>query len=74
MLTPARTAAAVTPSNSTANYFAFLRIGVAGDIKVDTIGGSVGVTIAVLAGEYLPLSVTKVYATGTTATGIIGFS
>lgn len=73
MMIPARKAAVVTPSDSAANVFSFLRIGGAGNIKVDTIGGAT-VTIPVLAGEYLPLAVTKVYATGTTATNIVGFN
>jgi len=43
---------------------------VAGNIKVDTLGGQSAVTIAIAAGVPLPLRVTKIYNSGTTATGV----
>jgi hypothetical protein len=49
-----------------------LYIGVAGDVTVDMVGGQVGVLFkAALAGHYLDVRVTRVYATGTTATNIV---
>lgn len=65
-------AANVTPSDTvglTPPAWA-LAIGVAGNVKVDT-PAQTGVTIAVPAAFVLPLIVLKVYATGTTATGIV---
>jgi hypothetical protein len=68
---PCRHAAAVTPSDSAAltTIPKRLLIGVAGDIKVDTLGGESAVVLKVPAG-YLDLRVTKVYSTSTTATNI----
>jgi hypothetical protein len=65
-------AAAVTPSD-TANLAPMawaLFIGTGGTLKVDTVGGQVGVTLTVPAGLF-PVMVTRVYATGTAATGIV---
>ena len=66
-----RNARAVTPSDSvglglTSNA---ITIGVAGTIKVDMAGGASGITLTLPAGLF-EISVTKVYSTGTTATGI----
>jgi hypothetical protein len=57
------TAAALTSAQA-------LVAGAAGNVKVDTQGGSTGVVIAVAAGVPIPLRVVKIYKTGTTATGI----
>lgn len=65
-------AAVVAPSD-TANLSPIawaLYIGTGGTLKVDTLGGQIGVALTVPAGLF-PLMVTKVYATGTAATGII---
>lgn len=44
-------------------------VGVAGDVKVDTVGGD---TVTFKAGQgFLPVQVTKVYQTGTTATDML---
>lgn len=68
-----RDAFAITPSDSAANIATYLRVGaVGGALKVTTLGGN-DIVLTVLANEYIPLSVTKVWATGTVATGIIGF-
>ena len=75
-ITPALNAKSVTPSNtvnltSTAKA---LRVGAAGAISVEMVGdGDTAHTLviaAALAGEILPLQVTRVNATGTTATNI----
>ncbi|MDE2096295.1 MAG: hypothetical protein KGL39_03550 [Patescibacteria group bacterium] len=67
-------AATVTPSDS-ANLpteACALFVGTGGNVKVDTVGGQTGVTIAVANNAVVPLHVKKVYATGTTASGISG--
>jgi hypothetical protein len=73
---PANDAAPVTPSDVTdlAYVSRAILISVAGNIKVDTRGtdkypGQTGVVIAVPAGV-IPLRVSRIYATSTTATGI----
>lgn len=68
---PARNAAAVTPSDESdlAVDSRALIVGVAGDVKVTMMGGDV-VTLPLLAGVIYPLQVRQVHATGTTATGI----
>lgn len=68
---PAQFAAAVTPDNDNdlATAARALLIGVAGDVKVTTTGGST-VTMTVPAG-ILPVSVVRVFATGTDATDIV---
>lgn len=74
-------AVAVVPSDSTdlptSAYGLF--VGGAGDIKVTMIGGSTVdgkvVTFAgVSAGQFLPINVVRVWATGTTATLILALS
>jgi hypothetical protein len=48
-----------------------LFIGGAGNVKVDTVGGSTVTFNGLTAGSVLSVQVTRVYATGTTATDII---
>lgn len=69
---PAKHAAAITPhdTNDLTNFPRALVIGTGGTLKVDTVGGET-VTLSVVS-SILPLMVTRVYATGTTATDIIG--
>jgi hypothetical protein len=73
-------AAAVTPSNTvdipsitggTSNNGCVLYVGGAGNLRVDTIGGDDVTFTDVLAGSFIPVQVTRVYATGTTATSIV---
>jgi hypothetical protein len=73
-------AAAVTPSNTvdipsvsggTSNNGCVLYVGGAGNLRVDTIGGDDVTFTGVLAGSFIPVQVTRVYATGTTATSIV---
>ena len=67
---PARDAVAVTPNDGAdLAYVSLLSIGVAGNVKVTTLGGS-DVVIAMPAGVY-PLWVKRVWSTSTTATGIV---
>jgi hypothetical protein len=73
-------AAAVTPSNTvdipsitggTSNNGCVLYVGGAGNLTVDTVGGDTITFTGVLAGSFIPVQVTRVYATGTTATSIV---
>jgi hypothetical protein len=67
-------AVAVTPSDSTplASPARALFIGGAGTLTVDTAGGETSVLFsAVPAGATITLQVTKVHATGTSATGVV---
>jgi len=73
-------AAAVTPSNTvdipsvsggTSNNGCVLYVGGAGDLKVDTVGGDAVTFVAVPAGSFIPVQVTRVYSTGTNATSIV---
>jgi hypothetical protein len=61
----------VTPSDSAGLNFPSraISIGAAGAVAVDMYGGQKNVTITLSAGMF-ELAVTKVYSTGTTATGI----
>lgn len=72
---PAVHAALVTPSDATdlVNITRYIAISAAGTIKVTTMGGET-VTIpsgAFAAGQLIPLRVSRIWATGTTATGIV---
>ena len=48
-----------------------LYVGVAGDVKVKTAAGNDVVFTGVPAGSFMPVQVTQVFATGTTATNIV---
>ena len=64
--------AAVTPNDSTdLTNEGTLYIGGAGDLKVDTLGGSTLTFVGLAAGSFFPIPVKRVYATGTDATDII---
>lgn len=65
---------AITPNNSAdlAYVTRGIVVGVAGDVKVDTVGGESAVVIPMVAG-YNPGQFTKIYASGTTATGLVGY-
>lgn len=68
-------AIAVTPDDSN-NFAAFSRelyIGTAGTLKVTTAGGDV-TTFANVGVGHLRLRVVRVWATGTTATGIVALA
>lgn len=70
---PAVSAAAVTPDNDTdlATPTRALYIGVSGDVKVDMVGTGEGITFKAVPVGVLPVQVTRVYATGTTATDLL---
>lgn len=48
-----------------------LYVGVTGDVKVKTAAGNDVVFTGVPAGSFMPVQVTQVFATGTTATNIV---
>jgi hypothetical protein len=68
---PARHAAAVTPNNDTelSQYARSLHVGIGGTLRVLTVSDE-DVTFEHVVG-ILPLCVKKVFATGTSATGIV---
>lgn len=69
----ARDMAPVTPHDTNANkYFGIKVKGNAGNVVVVTDKGATR-TIPFTSGEFEPIAVTKVLATGTTATGIWGY-
>jgi hypothetical protein len=68
----ADTAQAVTTSDTDPNVFARLYIGGAGNVKVTTENGDAVTFTAVPVGTVLPIRVSLVWATGTTATNIVG--
>lgn len=78
----AQRASVVTPSDTTnipniatqdgsGNRGCVIYIGGAGDLKVTTSGGDTVTLVGLLAGQFIPLSVIKVFSTGTTATNVI---
>lgn len=68
----ARGGAAVTPSDSlTFPSARALYIGVSGDVRVDFAEGGVNILLKAAPAGILPVQVTRVYATGTTATDIV---
>jgi hypothetical protein len=72
---PAPNGYAITPNNSTdlPNNIRAIYVGSAGDIKVDFVDSGSGVVIKnATAGSILPFQVKRVYATGTTATNLVG--
>lgn len=50
-----------------------IRVGVAGNVKVDIPGGSQGIVIPCTTNTDLMVPITRVYAAGTSATGIVAF-
>ncbi len=72
MSDPARMAVAVTPSDSaTLSATRALYVGVTGDVTVVPFGGSASVLFKAHPVGYMPVRVTKVMSTGTTATNIV---
>lgn len=66
-----RNAVAVTPSDSAElSTVGVLYAQVGGDVKVDLFGSGT-ITYTMESGEWLPILVEKVYATGTTATVVL---
>jgi hypothetical protein len=74
MTDPAQGAFAVTPSDSTVIQARALYVGVAGDVAVVTEGRDASVVFKAAPVGILPVQVTKVLSTGTTATNILGLT
>lgn len=72
---PATRLAAITPSDSQDLAFATRAVTVAqaGSVRLTTVGGDTG-TLYLLAGVPFPIRVNRIWATGTTATGIVGLA
>ena len=71
---PAERAFAITGNDST-DLTVFPRaiyVGGAGNVKVTTIGGDTVTFSGALAGTIIPVRVTRVFSTGTTATNLLG--
>lgn len=75
---PFRHAISITPddNNDNAKYKGFptvmVYVGVAGDLKVDLVGGAT-ITIKNAPVGYHPIQVDRVYSTGTAASQILGW-
>lgn len=69
---PAAHALAVTPDDASdlATVSRALNVGTAGDVQVTMLGGET-VTLTLAAGIAFPVRVSRVWATGTTASGIV---
>lgn len=72
----ARAAVAINLASDTSAFFNALYVGTTGNIKVDTIGGSIAVTFTNVPVGFFPVQIAKVYSTGngTTASGLIGLA
>jgi hypothetical protein len=68
----ADTAQAVTTSDTAPNVFTRVYVGGAGNLKVTTENGDVVTFSAVPVGTVLPIRTSLIWATGTTATLIVG--
>lgn len=72
---PARQAIAITPSDTTnisgGNIMRGIYVGGAGNISIEVANGTV-VLYGAVAGSVLPVRTTRVNATGTTATNLVG--
>ena len=73
LMDPAQNAVDVTPSDSAdlTNDCRAIYIGAAGTLKLTMAGGTTVTLAAVNAGVIYPLRASRVWSTGTTATGIV---
>lgn len=71
----ARNAAVVTPNDSAdlAQVTRAILVGVGGTVTVNMAGTGTQVAMIVPTGGFLPVSVSRIYATGTDATDIVAF-
>ena len=65
VITPSNTGSLSTPARA-------LYVGGAGAISIQPLEGAAGTLVGVPAGALLPISVTRVNVTGTTATNLVG--
>ncbi len=67
-------ATVITKSDTTQLYLMGLYVGGAGNVQVDTGRGDKAVLFSnIPAGSIIPLVITKVYSTNTSATNMVGF-
>ncbi len=66
-------AEAVAPSDTASVRYNALYVGQAGDVKVTTMAGTEVLFKNKPAGGYIPLCISKVWSTGTTAAHLVGF-
>ena len=66
-------AAAITPSDTVPNQFAYLYVGATGNVTVITENGTTVALTGVPTGQYIWLRTSYVKATGTTASNLVGF-
>ena len=76
LTSPAMAAVAIVPNDATplANVTRAIYIGGAGNLSVVMLSGDIVTFSGVQAGMIYPLRASRVRATGTTATGIVGLS
>lgn len=76
LTSPARDAAAITPSDATAlpTPIRGIYVGSPGALRVRMLSGGIVTFTGVLGGAVYPFRVVQVMATGTTAGGIVGLS
>jgi len=69
----ARRAAAITPSDtaSSDDPTRAIYVGGAGNLRVDMVSGGTVTFVGLMAGTVLPVQVTRIYATSTTATNLL---
>ena len=73
-MSPASSAFAITPSNTEdlVRVTRGIYVGVTGNVKVDMFSGDTVTFLGMSAGVIHPIRAKRVYATGTTATSIVG--
>jgi len=71
-ISPAEWGEEITPNDAGTELWTTLRVGGGGTLRVTTARGQVINFAGVAAGEWFPLKVRRVWATGTTATNIVG--
>lgn len=69
-----QTAFSVTPSDTAGNQCRAIYVGGAGDVTVITLGGNTVTFKAVPVGTILPIEVSTIKATNTTATLLLGLA
>lgn len=70
---PATNAEEITANDGTTlDETRAIYVGTSGDVKVDTADGDTVTFKNVVGGSILPIAVTKVYSTGTTASDFVG--
>lgn len=74
MITSYHIAAAITPHDTNPNVYSAIYVGGAGNVAVVTKNGDTVTFTAPPVGTILPVSTSKVLATGTTATLLIGLN